>query len=94
MYFAGRDLQMVKEDEALTPASIRHTVLSVPGLCCCTCIEHVERCLSALQGVSGYQIDPLTRCIGVEYDSARCGLIKLIAAIKRAGYQVQDALAQ
>lgn len=93
MHVPGTKFQVLGQNEAMTSSSIRHAVLSLPGLCCCTCAEHVECSLRALQGVWGCRTDLLTRCARVEYDSARCGLTDLVAAIQRAGYQVQSALA-
>lgn len=93
MRFPGTDLQAMEQNEAVTSQSIRRVVLSTPGLCCCTCADHAECALRALQGVWACQTDMLTRCMHVEYDSARCGLTDLVAAIQRAGYQVESALA-
>ncbi len=67
-------------------------VFSLPGLCCPTCVEHVDCTLRAIQGVSGCRTDVRSRCTRVDYDGARCGLTELIAAINRVGYQVEKVL--
>ena len=68
-------------------------VFSLPGLCCSTCVEHVDCTLRTLHGVSDCRTDIQTRCIRVDYDEAKCGLADLVTTIQNVGYQVEKVLA-
>ncbi len=71
---------------------MRTLVLTVSGMSCDGCVEHLTRSIDSTEGVTGVHVDLMSRTARVEYDDAICKPSDLINAVRRVGYQV-DAFA-
>lgn len=68
---------------------MRTLLLTVNGMSCDTCVQHLTTQLSATQGVKQVEVDLLSRTARVVHDDQVCRPVDLMAAVRRAGYQVE-----
>jgi copper chaperone CopZ len=68
---------------------MRTLVLTVTGMSCQNCVEHLSRSLGSTKGVSRVEVDLPSRTARVEHDETLCEPGDLIAAVRRVGYQVE-----
>ncbi len=61
----------------------------VGGMSCAACSAHVEKSVSAVQGVSEVQVNLLAGSMTVQYDEAVCSAQKIIAAVQSGGYTAE-----
>lgn len=59
---------------------------TVTGMTCSACSAHVEKAVSALEGVSGVNVNLLGGSMQVDYDPAAQNPDSIIAAVTRSGY--------
>ena len=59
---------------------------TVTGMTCSACSAHVEKAVSALEGVSGVNVNLLGGSMQVDYDPAAQNPDSSIAAVTRSGY--------
>ena len=69
-----------------------HTKNSFPikGMTCGNCASHVEKALQALPGVFQIQISLEQHLAQVEYDSTLVTYTNMAAALKEAGYTLEE----
>jgi copper chaperone CopZ len=69
---------------------MRTILLTVNGMHCQSCVESLARQLKATTGVQEVQVDLLSRTARVAHDDVICHTPDLMAAVRRAGYQVES----
>ncbi len=67
---------------------IKTYLLTISGMTCEGCVQHVTNYLLATEGVEQVQVDLVTRTARVYHDDEACTPADLMAAVRRAGYQV------
>lgn len=65
-------------------------LLNVTGMACGSCVSKVVRALSAVSGVSDVEVSLVTEEAKVQYDDQQTLPEQLKAAVRRAGYRVDD----
>jgi copper chaperone CopZ len=65
----------------------RAQVLSIEGMSCENCVEHVTRALIGLNGVETAQVSLVTNRAAVIYDPKLVDLPKMITAVEDEGYR-------
>jgi copper chaperone CopZ len=68
---------------------MRTLVLSITGMSCQHCVEHLSRSLGSTQGVSRVEVDLPSGTARVEHDETLCEPADLITAVRRVGYEVK-----
>ena len=63
-------------------------VLNVEGMSCSHCVNAVTKAVTALDGVSGVNVDLAEKKVTVEYDADRISPKAIGAAIEEEGYDV------
>jgi P-type Cu+ transporter len=70
-----------------TATSSRSTcTLDIGGMTCASCVRHVEKALSRIDGVHSAEVNLATEAAMVSFDPQTAGLSELTAAIATAGY--------
>ena len=64
------------------------TVLNVEGMSCSHCVNAVTKAVTALEGVSGVNVDLEGKTATVEYDADKVSLESIKEAIEDEGYDV------
>ncbi len=64
--------------------------LNVSGMTCNHCAMHVGNALKELDGVTDAKVDLSGKSAEVTYDESKVDKTKMAAAVKEAGYTVQD----
>jgi copper chaperone CopZ len=64
------------------------TKLTITGMNCVRCVEHVTRALKEVAGVIRARVDLASGEAEVEYDPARASLGQMEGAVKDAGYGI------
>ena len=64
---------------------------SVDGMSCSACSAHVEKAVSALDGVLETQVSLLTNSMTVDYDFAVVSAEDICIAVKKAGYSAEPS---
>jgi copper chaperone len=65
----------------------KETILSVEGMTCSSCIRHVERALSELEGIEKVEVKLRDGKVRVEHDPSRSTIDEMIQALGEAGYE-------
>jgi P-type Cu+ transporter len=65
--------------------------LPIEGMTCASCVNRVQRFLSATEGVEEASVNLATERAAIRFDPAVVGRPELIAAVQRAGYGVREA---
>src|SRR5215472_6674835 len=60
--------------------------LDIGGMTCASCVRHVEKALSRIDGVAGAEVNLATEAATVSFDPQTAGLSELTAAVAAAGY--------
>jgi P-type Cu+ transporter len=66
----------------------KQLTLPITGMTCANCVATVERNLKKLDGVQSAVVNLSSERATVDFDSAKLGLIEVIARVNRAGYGV------
>jgi Cu+-exporting ATPase len=66
----------------------KQLTLPVTGMTCANCVATVERNLKRLDGVGSAVVNLSSERATVEFDSAKLGLVEIIARVERAGYGI------
>ncbi len=74
--------------------TIQKAAFAVTGMSCASCVNHIERNLRKLPGVSSAEVNLATEKATVEYDPAVVGLPDFERAVEEAGYGVVEAEVQ
>ena len=70
-----------------TATSSRSTcTLDIGGMTCASCVRHVEKALSRIDGVHSAEVNLATEAATVSFDPQAAGLSELTAAVAAAGY--------
>ena len=64
------------------------TKLTITGMSCVRCVEHVTRALKEVAGVIRARVDLASGEAEVEYDPARASLGQMERAVEDAGYGI------
>ncbi|HVI42513.1 MAG TPA: copper chaperone CopZ [Anaerovoracaceae bacterium] len=64
------------------------SVLNVEGMSCSHCVSAVTKAVTALEGVSGVNVDLEGKTATVDYDAAKVSLESIKEAIEDEGYDV------
>lgn len=64
------------------------TVLNVEGMSCSHCVNAVTKAVTALEGVSGVNVDLEEKKVTVDYEADRVSLESIKDAIEEEGYDV------
>ena len=64
----------------------------VPDMECADCAAKVERSIKALSGIADLTVNIMSRKVKVEYDPNTTGEDTIVAAIRDAGYKVQNGV--
>jgi copper chaperone len=68
---------------------MKRTELLVEGMSCGSCVNHVDRALRELSGVSKVEVRLRDGKVFVEHDANSSDTAALIASIKAAGYDAK-----
>jgi P-type Cu+ transporter len=68
-------------------ASLEQAALTITGMSCAACAQHIEQSLSATAGVRRANVNFATLRATVEYDPAATDVHRLVEAVKDAGYR-------
>lgn len=60
--------------------------LTIEGMTCASCVSHVEKALTRLDGVAAASVNLATETAAVDYDPDAVGPDELAAAVAAAGY--------
>src|SRR4029077_1681435 len=60
--------------------------LDIDGMTCASCVRHVEKALSRIDGVNRAEVNLATEAATVSFDPQAAGLSELTAAVAAAGY--------
>src|SRR6266700_2912620 len=60
--------------------------LDIGGMTCASCVRHVEKALSRIDGVRNAEVNLATEAATVSFDPQTAGLSELTAAVAAAGY--------
>jgi Cu+-exporting ATPase len=74
---------------AISSSSI--CTLDIGGMTCASCVRHVEKALSRIDGVRSAEVNLATEAATVSFDPQTAGLSELTAAVAAAGYTVTPA---
>ena len=75
-----------------TATSSRSTcTLDIGGMTCASCVRHVEKALSRIDGVRSAEVNLATEAATVSFDPQAAGLSELTAAVAAAGYTATPA---
>jgi P-type Cu+ transporter len=69
---------------AISSSSI--CTLDIGGMTCASCVRHVEKALSRIDGVDSAEVNLATEAATVSFDPQTAGLSELTAAVAAAGY--------
>jgi len=69
---------------AISSSSI--CTLDIGGMTCASCVRHVEKALSRIDGVRSAEVNLATEAATVSFDPQTAGLSELTAAVAAAGY--------
>ncbi len=64
------------------------TVLNVEGMSCSHCVNAVTKAVTALDGVSGVNVNLEGKTVTVDYDADQVSLESIKEAIEEEGYDV------
>lgn len=62
----------------------------VMGMTCSACQAHVEKAVRNISGVSAVNVNLLQNSMQVEFDDALTGVLQIISAVERAGYEAAE----
>ena len=66
--------------------ALQHEQIVVEGMSCDHCRQAVEKAALAVPGVAAAQVDLAAKILTVDYDTAKCGVQDIRAAIDDAGF--------
>lgn len=72
----------------MAKARPKEAILPVGGMTCASCVQHVERVLSGLEGVEAASVNLVAARASVAYDPARVTLKDMARAVRSIGYEV------
>lgn len=67
---------------------MKQTILNVEGMSCNHCVKAVTDALTALDGVSGVDVDLAGKKVMVDYEEDKVSLESMRDAIEEEGYDV------
>jgi Cu+-exporting ATPase len=67
---------------------LAQTTLPIRGMTCASCVQRVERALTATPGVESASVNLATERATVSYDPQQTGVVKLAKVVSEAGYEV------
>ena len=70
----------------MTTATGSTCTLDIGGMTCASCVRHVEKALSRIDGVHSAEVNLATEAATVSFDPQTGGTSELTAAVARAGY--------
>ena len=69
----------------MTTATGSICTLDIGGMTCASCVRHVEKALSRIDGVRSAEVNLATEAATVSFDPQAAGLSELTAAVAAAG---------
>jgi len=69
-------------------AKILHASFPVQGMTCASCVSHIEKALTGMQGVESARVNLATEMATVDFDTDVTSLVGLINAVQKTGYRV------
>ena len=70
----------------MTTATGSTCTLDIGGMTCASCVRHVEKALSRIDGVHSAEVNLATEAATISFDPQTAGLSELTAAVAAAGY--------
>jgi len=67
---------------------MKNITLNVEGMSCSHCVNAVTKAVTALEGVSGVNVDLEGKTVTVDYDAEQVSLESIKEAIEDEGYDV------
>ena len=67
---------------------MKQVTLNVEGMSCSHCVNAVTKALTALEGVSGVNVDLAGKTATVDYEEEKVSLDSMKQAIEEEGYDV------
>jgi len=67
---------------------MKNITLNVEGMSCSHCVNAVTKAVTALEGVSGINVDLEGKTVTVDYDADQVSLEGIKEAIEEEGYDV------
>ena len=67
------------------------TVLDVTGMSCHSCVNHIDRALRDVDGVSSVDVQLRAGKVRVRHDPSAAPVARLIEAVREAGYESSAA---
>ena len=66
------------------------TVIKASSMVCGSCAKKIEKAVTAVDGVSGAQVDLKSKTVEVKYDPSKTSVGSIENAITNAGYDAND----
>lgn len=63
--------------------------VKAPGISCGNCVAHIQKDISALEGVSAVTAEVDSKLVTITYDEAKLDQTKIAEAMDDAGYPIQ-----
>jgi copper chaperone len=63
--------------------------VTAPDISCGNCVAHIEKDLSALEGVQSVKADETSKLVTISYDEAKLNSEQIAEAMDEAGYPIQ-----
>ncbi len=67
---------------------MKTVILNINGMRCEGCVQQISKNLDMTAGVSHVEVDLMSGSARIEMDERRCTTADLVAAVRRAGFQV------
>lgn len=72
-------------------AFMKKETLGIRGMTCASCAQTVEKSVKTIEGVYSANVNLATEKLNIEFDDSRIDLEAIKSAIKKAGYDAQEA---
>jgi copper chaperone len=63
--------------------------VTAPDISCGNCVAHIEKDLSALEGVQSVKADETSKLVTISYDEAKLNSEQIAEAMDEAGYPIR-----
>jgi len=67
---------------------MKQITLNVEGMSCSHCVNAVTKALTALDGVSGVNVDLAAKKVTIDFEEEKVSLVSMKQAIEDEGYDV------
>ena len=89
-FFLGLFLFVLGFPACQSNRNLNTTVIKASSMVCGSCAKTIEKAVTAVDGVSGAQVDLKSKTVEVKYDPAKTSVGSIEDAITNAGYDAND----